>query len=722
MPLKLRQKNLSTIEYILVAEHSPLSTSFIPPEALMNEVVDFIKECPTDLFQFVNPMDYFEDCQRHLWYWGFDLNVFYDKDYKHVKQILDESKQIQLIFLNNSIPEHLKILKDLNSSNKKYRYFYFYPLSPYQHNLPYKIKNPDDFINLLNESSEVLIKDYGFKENFNISVEVVFKDLNVYKHFTPTKTNYYLLNRIVGNFGGGWTKNGDNELGDKLQKKAEQADKVRHSFVRQNLFIDQIKKIDFFPSIAYQKDVIKAVHPIDPILNPLILVIPFHNPDLKNIYKNREITRALQVEQTANYINLIDSGSITSLTINGIQLLAERTKFLDDVAFLHSSLTFSPVIRFPIKGESIFRELSFFRTHNFTNLCKPKTRQKLKQMIHSFGTLYLKNCISHEVEELIRNRNGQLIFISDLPIEWIPLKGIPISFTHDICRLPETSLGGLLSFYMHNKTTEFSVSNNILDKTLVIFGNAENNFKIWQDQVINLSKEKNFLTRTCVDLKSLKEEIQLIKPDLIIFDCHGGYDESDHSTYLFIGNEKLTGDYIVNNNITAPLVFLSACGTAPTYGTINTIANAFFEAGALSVTTTYIPISIQSGSILYLRILNNLDYASRHPIHKNWLAFLAHIIRTSSINDAFFNAMINNEEMRRKYASLNTKILTELMQFSKRREIYRNLDEIFSEATGSNSNIYTNIIPEYLLYSNMGRSDLILFDSWKERFLNINVC
>jgi hypothetical protein len=658
--VKFRQKNLSTIEYILVAEQSPYSASFVPPETFKNGVIDFIKECPIDLFQLINSLDYYEDCQRHLWYWGYDFNVFYDKDYDFVKQLLDKSKQIQLVFLNSTSEEHLKIFEDLRSSGKAYRFFYFYPLSLEKFDLSYKIKTPDDFVNLLIQSGESIRKDFGLKENFDISVGLNFKGLCDYKYFSPTKTNYFTLSRIIGNFGGGWTKKKDS---DELQKRAEQADKERHSFTRQNFFLEQLNGIDFFSQIQYEKGVIKPAEYIDPIFNPLILIAPFHNPDIKDIFQNKDVAKAIQVEQTENYINVVETGTVTNLTFEGIQLIAERTKFLDNVGFLHSSLTFSPVVRFPIKGRSIFRELSFFRTSNFSNLSRAKTRKSLKQMIHSFGTLYSKSCMSPEISDLIKKRNSQLIFISDLPIEWIPINDVPISFTHDICRLPETSLGGLLSFYMHNKTFEFSISNSIIKKTLVVFGNDETSFKVWQEQVINLSKEKGFITRRCLSLKTLKEEIQSIKPEFIIFDCHGGYEESNQSTFLFIGNEKLTGDYVIENNISAPLVFLSACGTAPTYGTIDTIANAFFEAGAFSVTTTYLPISIHLGSILYSRVLNNLDYASKNHIHKNWLAFLAHIIRSSSVNDAFLNLRIADRGSKRKFTTLHTKILTELVQF-----------------------------------------------------------
>jgi len=33
---------------------------------------------------------------------------------------------------------------------------------------------------------------------------------------------------------------------------------------------------------------------------------------------------------------------------------------------------------------------------------------------------------------------------------------------------------------------------------------------------------------------------------------------------------------------------------------------------------------------------------------------------------------------------------------------------------------YSKVIPEYLFYCNMGRGDLIYFDSWKSEFIDLN--
>lgn len=183
----------------------------------------------------------------------------------------------------------------------------------------------------------------------------------------------------------------------------------------------------------------------------------------------------------------------------------------------------------------------------------------------------------------------------------------------------------------------------------------------------------------------------------------------------------MTPDLIVSNKIVAPLVFISACGTAPTYGYTNIIANAFFEIGALSVTSTYLPIAIDSGSILYLRLLNNLNIASNDAIHKNWLEFISHINRSSFIMEKYNIAFANVDNPTKKILKReNVSTLNDLLDFNKRREVFNSIDNRISKYANIIIKQTANIIPEYLFYSNLGRSDLIKFECWLDEFSKVN--
>ncbi|QXP65764.1 CHAT domain-containing protein [Polaribacter sp. AHE13PA] len=723
--MRIRPKSKTSIQYTLIASGSPIISTFTPPEAFKNDVIRFIKRCPLDLIQINNSLNFYELTKRTIWNDGYNLNVVNIQDFEELSDFIQSSEHIQLFFLDGEKNSHIKLFNKLIALKNDLHYFYFYK-KEYKSINNKVVETPQEFISSIIFNQDSILKRLNIPNlKLNPSVTVEYKDYNEFYYFIPTRGNYNIINNLIGNFGGKKSQEYDDEIIKKHSEESTKANKNKYSFERQQSYISQIEKIDFFNILCYKENLIKQASGVEPILSPLILILPFHNPDLRKLYQNTAIIDLFQVEQTQNYINLIQKKDDVSIKMQmaGMEIQRERIAYLDDVAFLHSSFSFSPIIRFPMKGKSIYRELSFFKTDFFPNISVAKNRRKLKKTIYNFGKALKTQILSKEIEKVLKNRNGQIVCISDLPIEWLLLDGIPLSFTHDICRLPETSLHGLMSFYTSNTTLTYSIPENVLEKTLVIMGTDENGFKFWQDQVYELSKTKKFIIRECKTLEEVKKCIKEIKPDILIFDCHGGYDKSTRTTYLCIGNEILDGKFVIENEIFAPIIFLSACGTAPTYGTINSISNAFFEAGAISVTSTYLPISITSGSILYLRLLNKLDYASKNVIHKNWLEFVSHLIRTSSINDAYLLAMGKKEKINEiEWVSSNTKSLTDSLVFYKRRKLFNEMNKTISQLTDDKRNYFTETIPEYLLYSNLGRGDLILFDNWIEKHKEKNVC
>src|SRR5690606_26016639 len=133
------------------------------------------------------------------------------------------------------------------------------------------------------------------------------------------------------------------------------------------------------------------------------------------------------------------------------------------------------------------------------------------------------------------------------------------------------------------------------------------------------------------DIKAAVEEY---KPDLLIFDCHGNFNEKDLSSYLVIDQSNdilLTGEDIIEHRISAPLAFISACSTMPNYGYVKFLTDAFFQAGAFVVTATFLPIKVLDASALIIRLLNNLKYQDDKVIFSNWLAFVCHTLRSMLI-------------------------------------------------------------------------------------------
>lgn len=710
------------IEYIVISDGSSLESVYLPPDIFQYQILNYLKNLPKNIFQLIDAIKYYEFQLKSSLNEGYDLKVVNIKDWEILKNIIRNTVSVRLFFINGDSEKQAEILNDLISDKNKLDFFSYYKKKGTIENERI-IDSPFDFLNKMITNQKIILESLGLKTNsIELSVPIEFSKIVSINYFLPVRNNIYTINNSIGNF---FFPNIENDNEDEIKKKhgeiSSLALKEKETFNRQEVFNQQLDNIDALIKIAYKENLIVRVSGIEPVFPPVIIAAPFHNPDFKS--NDKALDYALTLEQTSNYtIDSNTSKSSLEMTLMAMQYHKIRLNYLDDLSYLHSSFTFSPSLRLPIKGKSLYRELSFFGPKSFASISKPNSRKKLLKSISKFGEKFADLTINLKTQKILKVRNSQIISISDLPIEWLTIDNIPLSFTHDICRIPETSMHGLMSHYVTSQNFKFSINRNIIKNTLIILGCQDAEFTRWHNEVFRLQTIFEFHVEICDSVEHVKSAVEKHRPDFLIFDCHGGIDTDSNSTYLIIGDEKLDSKKIVNNNISAPLVLLSACGTAPTYGTMNPIANAFFELGALSVTSTFLPISVDGGSILYLRLLNKLNHAANGVIHKNWLEFMSHIIRTSTINDAYLTVLKKNEEINlSEFNHSNVRVLTDSLQFEKRRQLYITLDKKISQMTKDDYEYYSSIIPEYLLYTNLGRSDLILFDTWLEENNNKNV-
>lgn len=388
------------------------------------------------------------------------------------------------------------------------------------------------------------------------------------------------------------------------------------------------------------------------------------------------------------------------------EVIHDRMNFYDFVGLLHCSIKFSPYLRLPILGSNVNAELSFVGIKNLhkLNVAKSK-RDTIRKTMEKIGRSLAQKTMSKSTANMLEHMASQLVVMTDLPIEWTIVNDVPLGFTHDICRIPETPVTGMLSQYVSSCLRPYTIPTDIIEKTLVVFGNRDEIFVEAQQMVLDLQTRLHFKIEVCLSKKEFYEAIDRHAPEFLIMDCHGGVDENTKQTYLRIGNEILTGADVVSHKIHPELVFLSACNTFPTYNTISTIANAFFETGSLAVTTSYMPLEVKNATILYTWLLTNLAEAATRYKYFNWLAFISCMLRTSYIYSPLSEKPADDKMESAK------KILAELARkssyFEKRRELYKNLNtNSFTKNLGVS---YDYIIPHYLMYSTLGRADLIRF-------------
>jgi len=738
MNRQFRPKSPTQIFYIVISKRYPQENFlFQTPEVFReNGVLDFVRRCPKDLLQLDNSFDYFEVFLKFDALIPVHFEIAYDDYIDDVEKYLRHNPQVKVICLDTNI-QNLDIVIDKLQNVPNKTFFYFFNETE-NFTLPPNVDAADivksefELIDKIRENKKHIINTLPMLKDLPFTLKNTPYSINDFSSFFPSMTNYFTLNQIITNY---WLDKYGNEDEQKLIQDSSNALKSKNSFERQDILIRQFKWIDTFSVASHKEKLVEMVNVHDTIFTPAILIFPYHNPQIKKILPRgshilkkqnvKNLLKSLQREQTSNYIFEGTTKDLSEhnkeMFIASMQLTSNKLRFLDMISYLHASFCNSPVFRFPLLGSSINRELSFFKPETFNSYSQTSNRKKIKKTIHALGNK-MSEKLSPGFIDYIKNRNGQIVAISDLPVEWLDINGVPLCFTHDVCRIPETPFGGILSHFASNNTFHFTIDENIYEDILVIYGCDEPNFRLHRERVEILKGEFKFKSAPCKSIEDVERSVKEYSPKILIFDCHGGFDKEDFSTHLSIGDEKLTNKIIIEKEITAPIVFLSACGTAPNYGFFNSIAQGFFEAGALSVTTTFLPVDINTSSLLYARLLYKLKGAIELKMHKNWLGFISHLVRTSPIVEVVHDSSLKEDIDETKVTKDNTAVkgLLDLMLFNRRRNFYLDMDARINQINKKNNN---SLIPEYLFYSHLGRGDLIYFEGWlnEKRRINGNI-
>lgn len=551
------------------------------------------------------------------------------------------------------------------------------------------------------------------------------KDIDNGLTFNPTVINTLTSHSMLGDWNYKMTEYSDEDRARDSMEACHHSD----SFDRQDKMVGQIVKM-----MAVENQALYPIHKthltLDQINAPLIITIPFTHKDMRDYLKGIHVPGYDKVEKSLRYVlsqptnkNYTvdfrieeDAADVTfeSLSAAYYTVYFHRGRFLDIVGQLHASYKFSPYLRLPFQGVEINRELSFVAPSISERLCNAKDKESLEKIMKQVGAKIVEGSLSQDAQKMLKKCTKQIVAITDLPIEWLPLDGIPLGFTHDICRIAEFPLEGNLMHYVVNEVQKYRVPKDILKHTLVVYGARDEAFVYYQNKCDNLAKRHGFVTKYCSNKQQFFDVVNEMKPQLLVIDTHGNYDNVLHQSYLLMGDDKIYPQDIIDHHVAVPIVFLSACNTAPTYNMSNTLANGFVQSGSLAVTSSYLPLDVSESSTVYLRLLKQLSVASQQCIHKNWLAFVSHILRTSYIHQAFYDYYKKTKKSIGDVAinGLNTQYLTRSMIFDCRRKVY---EELHAGLDVEGIHVETSHkIPHYLMYTTLGRADLIDFESYHE--------
>src|SRR6185312_13685217 len=465
------QRDASYIEYIYICKRQdPLD--FVIPKEFEYNIFDIIKELPKAVRQLNQTLEFFYANLIFNDFQGYNFNIiFEDNSDMWSTSILKSFCKIFL--LDYRMDSLYDLLKEISSQSVNSL------IGIVNANEEEVKKEKKLFPFVFTDAGECLLKLRTIVPALELEIQKLIPGFQMFlspneepspikklpfRGFKPSWNNYFILNQMTGFYWNAYdaiTQSKKFKSDSWLRKESAASD-------RQLILLEQIRLLDEIYSEG----------PIESELTPLILICPYQYPKFKERFgdnlssdQKKIVTKVFSVEQNIDYRNIHEkppNENEMNLIYSSLKLQSERTHFLDGIGYLHASFKNSPVIRTPLLSNSIKKELSFFRPEMVAN------PQKLKDALSIIGVKLNELLFKQEISEYLKSRNGQIVAITDLPIEWLIMDKLPLHLTHDITRIPELNFRSSLNTYVFNSSSPYVVTTNILEKTLIIVVFNEN--------------------------------------------------------------------------------------------------------------------------------------------------------------------------------------------------------------------------------------------------------
>ena len=238
-----------------------------------------------------------------------------------------------------------------------------------------------------------------------------------------------------------------------------------------------------------------------------------------------------------------------------------------------------------------------------------------------------------------------LSLVSDLPLEWLPIGGLPLGLLFNTSRIPVNP--GNLSFgqLLDHRTHELRQSQ--FREVLIVrsFGAADPLRGVLEKSLGAFLPEELPKVRL-VDVDTPEQFIRAVNEysgPIMIFDGHGSHDPEDETSPIIIGGQPMDVWRYRKELRLPPIVLLSACDTLPLDGAHGSSAVGFLNAGATTVLGTLLPIDAHpAGSFiarLLYRIVKLLPLAVKLG-RVDWREFLAGLLRMHHVSEITHAALV----------------------------------------------------------------------------------
>lgn len=292
------------------------------------------------------------------------------------------------------------------------------------------------------------------------------------------------------------------------------------------------------------------------------------------------------------------------------------------------------------------------RFPNSVNFCGPVLReiesysgrdddrgQKLLRQSYTKLVKTLSDGINPRLLDEVRDHGEAITIVSDAPIEWLRLDGLPLMFRHELSRIGMTPGNLMLQQCLH--AGMHILPARALNDVLVVRSFSEGDpIRLVLETAIQGFPIDGMKIKF-VDVSTRAELVAALNAHggpMVVFDCHGGHGGDDKNGWLNIGREKVDPWSLAHEARVPPIVILSACSTFALAGSHASVANGFIRSGALTVIGTFLPVDAFKSATFVARLLYRIDgfLPALKAIDRNfltWRTLISTFLRMSFSTD-----------------------------------------------------------------------------------------
>lgn len=363
----------------------------------------------------------------------------------------------------------------------------------------------------------------------------------------------------------------------------------------------------------------RPLYSISPCRPDIILFAPAMYRGIENMLIGRGLPepaeRAIRsMTRQRGYTGQIDMRDEAEINQIGpvASLRGAELKMQSDAVGMRAAATLAATLRLPAqvnRTTGVVAHLARYLRHHDGPPPARKTARVFKAVQDA-----LRDAMPPEHMAILEDVAMGVKIIGDAPLEWLPVRGLPLCLYSDVSRINATP-GNLMIQQLVQPVPTYIRPEGFLQPLVTSMFDDEDNIAHHLRLALGSMPEAAGIDMRPIQAtpRTADEFIDAVNAydgPVLVVDSHGMHQEDDHVGSLIIGGEPVDVWSFAGRINVPPIVILSACDTHPYDRTHATVANGFIKCGAVAVVATALPImSVHAAQFLVRLLLRAVSYS-----------------------------------------------------------------------------------------------------------------